>query len=135
MRLIDADALINDAMDRYCKDCDKRKGIKRGKWIIIYEIGDVPCRACDVDDMVNDIESAPTITPDMAQVLAYECGKAVRKRGEWIEENRRPKSMMFYCSECHRTAYDPQNHHSGRKRCRYAFCPNCGADMRKGEEE
>lgn len=53
-----------------------------------------------------------------------------RKRGEWIEENRRPKSMMFYCSECHRTAYDPQNHHGGQKRCRYAFCPNCGADMR-----
>lgn len=52
-----------------------------------------------------------------------------RKRGEWIEENRRPKSMMFYCSECHRTAYDPQNHHGGQKRCRYAFCPNCGAEM------
>ena len=56
-----------------------------------------------------------------------------RKRGEWIEENRRPKSMMFYCSECHRTAYDPQNHRGGRKRCRYAYCPNCGAEMRKGE--
>ena len=53
-----------------------------------------------------------------------------RKKGEWLEENRRPKSMMFYCSECHRTAYDPQNHHGGQKRCRYAFCPNCGADMR-----
>ncbi len=56
------------------------------------------------------------------------------KRGEWIEENRRPKSMMFYCSECHRTAYDPQNNHGGQKRCRYAFCPNCGADMRGKEE-
>ena len=66
----------------------------------------------------EDIDNAPTVD-------AVE-----RKRGEWIEENRRPKSMMFYCSECHRTAYDPQNHHSGRKRCRYAFCPNCGADMR-----
>ena len=81
------------------------------------------------------VDEQPTITPDMAQVLAYECGKAERKRGEWIEENSRPKSMMFYCSECHRTAYDPQNHHGGQKRCRYAFCPNCGADMRKGEEE
>lgn len=81
------------------------------------------------------LDSQQTITPDMAQVLAYECGKAERKRGEWIEENSRPKSMMFYCSECHRTAYDPQNHHGGQKRCRYAFCPNCGAEMRKGEEE
>ena len=61
MRLIDADALIDEAMDRYCKDCDKRKGIKNGKYRIVYEIGDAPCRACDVDDMVNDIESAPTV--------------------------------------------------------------------------
>lgn len=52
------------------------------------------------------------------------------KSGKWIPENRRPKSMMFYCSECKRTAYDPQNHYGNRpKRCRYAFCPNCGAKM------
>ena len=60
MRLIDADALIDEAMERYCKDCDKRKGIKNGKYRIIYEIGDAPCRACEVDDMKDEIESAPT---------------------------------------------------------------------------
>ena len=54
------------------------------------------------------------------------------KRGEWIEENRRPRSSQFVCSECHRTAYDPQptRDKAWRKRCRYAYCPNCGADMR-----
>lgn len=53
-------------------------------------------------------------------------------RGEWIPENARPKSSMFICSVCHRTAYDPQpNRIAGApKRCRYAYCPNCGADMR-----
>ena len=57
------------------------------------------------------------------------------KRGEWVEENRRPRSSQFVCSECHRTAYDPQptRDKAWRKRCRYAYCPNCGADMRKME--
>ena len=61
MRLIDADALMDDVMKRYCKDCDKRKGIKSGKRRIIYEIGDAPCRACSVDDMKAELENAPTI--------------------------------------------------------------------------
>lgn len=59
-RLIDADALIDDLMERYCKECDKRKGIKNGKYRIIYEIGEVPCRACEVDDVIAELEEAPT---------------------------------------------------------------------------
>ena len=53
------------------------------------------------------------------------------KLGEWVEENRRPRSSQFVCSECHRTAYDPQptRDKAWRKRCRYAYCPNCGAKM------
>lgn len=53
------------------------------------------------------------------------------KRGEWSEENRRPRSMQFVCSVCHRTAYDPQpsRDKAWRKRCRYLYCPNCGAKM------
>ena len=63
MRLIDADALIDEAIERYCENCDKRKGMKNGKWKIVYQIGDAPCRACDVDDMKCDIEDAPTVQP------------------------------------------------------------------------
>lgn len=57
-------------------------------------------------------------------------------RGEWIEENTRPRSGVFYCSSCHRTCYDiqPTRLKGWTKRCRYAFCPNCGADMRKDGE-
>ena len=69
------------------------------------------------------IESGPSI--DAVQV----------KHGIWIEENTRPRSSQFYCSVCHRTAYDPQptRIHGWVKRCRYAYCPNCGSRM-DGEE-
>lgn len=58
-------------------------------------------------------------------------------RGEWIEENTRPRSGVFYCSSCHKTCYDlqPTRLKGWTKRCRYAFCPNCGADMRKDGEQ
>lgn len=56
------------------------------------------------------------------------------KEGEWIEANTRPRSAQFYCSVCHRTCYDiqPTRDKAWTKRCRYQFCPNCGARM-KGE--
>ena len=57
-----------------------------------------------------------------------------RKKGKWIPENTRDKSWIFCCSECGRMAYYPQNHHNdGTKKCGYALCPNCGADMREEE--
>lgn len=116
MRLIDADAFINDARDRYCKDCDKRKGIKSGKRKFIYEIGDVPCRACDVDDMVNDIESAPTVD-------AVE-----RKKGNWVGIDDEPCETF----ECDRCGFVLEDWIQGAF---YNFCPNCGAEMRKGERD
>lgn len=61
MRTINADALMNDVTERYCKECDKRKGIKNGKQRTVYKIGDAPCRACSVDDMKDELENAPTI--------------------------------------------------------------------------
>lgn len=66
-RYIDADALIDDLMERYCKECNKRKGIKNGKYRIIYEIGEAPCRACEVDDVKAELEEAPTA--DVVEVV------------------------------------------------------------------
>ena len=67
MRLIDADALIDEVMERYCEDCSKRKGLKNGKWRVVYSVGDVPCRACGIGDMMDEMDSAPTI--DAVQVV------------------------------------------------------------------
>ena len=58
------------------------------------------------------------------------------RHGKWIEENTRLRSSQFCCSVCHRTAYDPQPTRlkDWKKRCRYAYCPNCGARMDGGVE-
>ena len=64
MRLIDADATIKYLREFRCKDCDRRKGMKNGKIRFCYEIGDAPCRACDIGDTIDyflDEAISPTV--------------------------------------------------------------------------
>lgn len=114
MRLIDADALIDDLMERYCKECNKRRGVKNGKYRIIYEIGEVPCRACEVDDVKAELEEAPTVSAE--------------RRGKWEWEIRTTIDSMhsyqqYRCSECDMTYITHTN-----------FCPNCGAKMEEDDD-
>lgn len=118
MRPIDADALLDDVFERYCKECDKRKGIKNGKYRIIYNVGDAPCRACSVDDMKDDLENAPTIE------------ERKNVRGEWKEVAERGLCDLRRCSNCGHI--EPVGLEMITPKPN--FCPNCGADMR-GEEE
>ena len=98
MRLIDADALVKCFTD----------------WVT--ETNSV--EHYSVVDVVRIIENAPTVSPDMAQVLAYECGKdsVERKRGRWREYPI--ADGMNQCSECGVLRFGESN-----------FCPNCGAEM------
>ena len=64
MRLIDADATVKYLREFRCNDCDRRKGMKNGKIRFCYGIGDAPCRACDIGDMVDyflDEDISPTV--------------------------------------------------------------------------
>ena len=86
--------------------------------------------AAAIEDLQKDLTTLQKCY-EIADTTVDEVLKQLPKRGEWVEENRRPRSSQFVCSECHRTAYDPQptRDKAWRKRCRYAYCPNCGAKM------
>lgn len=58
-KYIDADEFVKKNREWYCEQCEKRKGMKRGRLRFVYEIGGAPCRACDVDDVISDIEDFP----------------------------------------------------------------------------
>ena len=62
-RLIDADSLIEQTTEQLCEKCDRRRGMKDGKLTkrFVYEIGDAPCRACEIGDMQDYLDDAPTI--------------------------------------------------------------------------
>ena len=64
MRMIDADATVQYLRRFRCADCDRRKGMKNGKVRFCYEIGDAPCRSCDIGDTIEwflDEDITPTI--------------------------------------------------------------------------
>lgn len=75
--------------------------------------------------MLSELKSIPAA--DVVEV----------RHASWMAENSRPKSWIFYCSCCHRTCYDPQPTRAKgwTKRCRYHYCPSCGAKMDGGRDE
>ena len=110
MRLIDADALT-DSLDSLCDTvCQYSKGQRS-----------VMCGACPLGGAFDVVEDAPTVSPDMAQVLAYECGKAERKRGRWVDG---------HCSECGCDVPAYIIDWKWQKDMEAKFCPMCGAEMR-----
>lgn len=111
MRLIDADALMDDIRQNSA--------------------------SYFADDFAHEwVDKQPTITPDMAQVLAYECGKdsVERKRGEWIKNDGR---YGWHCSECKVDNFYAYlwNSEAEQFDLQDRYCPHCGAEMRKGEED
>lgn len=82
-------------------------------------------RAGGVRDAMDAVEAIPAA--DVVEVT----------HAEWMAENSRPKSGAFYCSNCHRTCYDPQPTRAmgWTKRCRYHYCPSCGAKMDGGQDD
>lgn len=100
---IEREALVAEMLKLYCAACERRQGIKNGKKQFLYEIGDAPCRACDIGDMIDDIEDFPAA--DVAPVV----------RGRWIKKDPDYSDSNVKCSACgEEFSY---------------ICPNCGARM------
>lgn len=100
---IDREKLIVDIKNRYCKPCENEgKNYKHTK-----------CRACWVDDMIDEIEEAPT-----AEVIEA-------RHGRWVSTEYPFMNECEDCSECgYRTVYGNE----------FKCCPNCGAKMDLAEE-
>ena len=124
---IEREAFLEQKREQYCKDCARRKGMRNGKYKTLYEIGEAPCRACEIDDVLNDVEDFP----------AADVRPAVRGKWEDVEVTyvadkttlpfERISSMR--CNQCNR--YHTEIYYYGNPTEMANFCPNCGADMRE----
>ena len=101
-RLIDANALVDGIEKRYCKSCEEKH----------EDYNHIRYRACWVDDMVGELESA--ITVDAVEVVHGGCN--------WCNGEYNTKIMataIRYHSNGNMDGYE----------MKVNFCPNCGAKM------
>ena len=107
---IDRDAFLTQERAWYCNNCDRRKNSK-GK--TVYEIGEAPCRACYVENILDDVENCPA-----ADVVE-------RKTERWIfsYDHGGPNSA-YVCSNCRRTIHTADLEAG-------SFCPSRGAEMER----
>ncbi len=118
-KYIDADEFVRLKREWYCEQCEKRKGMKRGKLQFVYEIGDAPCRACDVDDVISDIEDFPEANVEPV------------RHGRWEETTEYIGWSEDTCAECSVCGEDYVLSEWSMKDFvnTMRYCPNCGAKM------
>lgn len=92
MRLIDADAMIEYLHEFRCKDCERRKGMKNGKSVFCYEIGDAPCRACDIGDAIDLLDEY--ISPMIDAVQVVRCKEC--RYGQYCTDEK----TIYQCFKC-----------------------------------
>lgn len=78
------------------------------------------CKDCLHVEVCAYIKPDLPICSDFADRSKY----VVREKGEWVTHSDRPDSLI--CSVC-KCGFDMWKHDP------HNYCPNCGADMRKGE--
>jgi hypothetical protein len=85
-------------------------------------------RLIDGDELLTafPIDDEPTVTKSCVRMTIQYMPtiEPMRKRGKWIDKSGGIEDAWNYCSVCGEQAIDL-----------YDFCPNCGADMRKGGED
>ena len=113
---IEREAFITRQRELYCQNCDRRRGMKDGKLTkrFVYPIGGAPCRACDVDDMINAVEDYPAadVVPVRHAIWRYKTMTVPGGRGQTYAK--------WSCTAC-----------KAKQKERSNYCPNCGAKMDK----
>lgn len=109
MRNADADELIKRIQDRNCNPCIKDGGNYNG----------VRCRACEVDDMIIEID----YTVDMIMSETSEKAAEIMKEAFYFFDNK--YLHMFTCSRCYMPV--PQINEFYTKQISY--CAFCGAKI------
>lgn len=109
MRLIDADALVEDLSSSTMTIT----GLRAGKTFLLE------CLTKYKRGVVRIVHEAPTISPD-----------SLRSKGQWIGEGDGYADGelvydVWYCSECNHCIDDGTDDPEQLPN----FCPNCGADM------
>lgn len=61
---INREEFLESKIDHYCHDCSRRKN-RKGE--MVYEIGDAPCRACGIGDVLDDVIDFPAA--DVVEVV------------------------------------------------------------------
>ena len=107
---ISKDAFVEQQRKQYCVHCERRKGTKNGERIFVYEIGETPCRACDIGDMIDAVWDF--LPADVASVV----------HGRWTNYYFHPCGNRGKCSAC------------GKDNIPTNYCPHCGAKMNESEE-
>lgn len=125
MEYIEREAFLAEQRHLYCENCVRRKGMKNGKMKFVYAIGDAPCRACDIGDMLDSVEDYPA-----ADVAPVRHGRWVKARGSWFTPGGDP---VWECSECgkgmHVYGVEHGSYGSDVADGQWVACPNCGAKM------
>lgn len=108
-KYIDREAFLAREQGIYCDDCGHRKNSK-GK--IVYAIGDAPCRACGICDVLDDVDDFPAA--DVRPVV----------HGRWERYTESERTEPYYRVRCSCCKWD------GPEWVKYYYyCPNCGCDM------
>lgn len=117
MRLIDADAVINELEEMANNEWNISVGSSKG-----------------LNNAIDVIDNIPTVEYPFykeAYQTGFEEGKNERPKGEWIFNQYDGNANIgnWHCSECRHIEIGGYNQKPNAN-----FCPNCGADMR-GEKK
>ena len=86
-------------------------------------------------ELLESVEHARRLYPDLYVDMLISNGAVVREKGEWATDKEDAywgnSLKRKYCTRCKKR---PHFDRETRKFILTDFCPNCGADMRKGED-